>query len=154
MERKTRVTLLVVGIAAGLLSIPMTWFSIQNAQLNLPFPGASLPSGMSFDVTGINGSITALIKIPIWMLSLSAVSAGVLQLLRKDETFPVSKILDGTLAGIACVWIAIGILTSMVKASLGLGAILGLTAAVIPLVCMWVGETPPAKNLSDMPTDE
>lgn len=141
MNDQTRTSLLVVGIIAGALSIPMTWFTIHNAQMNGPFPGMSFPGGMSFDVTGLNGSITFLFKIPIWFLSLAAVGANVLQLLRNNAAFPVSKVVDGILAGVACVWIAIGVLTSLSGASLGIGAILGLAAAVIPLVTLFIGNS-------------
>ncbi len=151
MTRPQQNTALSAAIVCGLLSVPLTWMTIRNPELPGGF-GGMFPaafSGMSIDVTGLNGSITVLFKTPIWFVMCVAIAASALQLLSQSGTFAIPRIAQWSIAVLALIWVGVAILTGLAssKATLGIGALLGLASAVIPVVCLFLTRSPkPAKT--------
>ena len=144
MDTKQKNTLLVGAILAGVLSLPMTWMTIQNAQPSFGnglggLLASQLPS-MSIDVTGLNGHITLLIKSPIWFVVAIVIGASALQLMKHSTAFAVPPLGEWISALVGVIWTAVPIIPIALtgKATLGIGWVLAFVSAVIPLVCLCV----------------
>ncbi len=148
MTAKQKKTLLISAIVAGVLSLPMTWFTIQNAQVSFPGGfGGVFPSGfaaMSLNVTGFTGSVTMLIKAPLWFVIGVAIGANVLQLLRNSPSMEIPKLAEWITAIVGVVWITLPVLLALGSGRVtpALGWLLGTFCAVTPLVCLWLERGP------------
>lgn len=160
MDIRQKNTLLVTAILAGLMSLPLTWMTIHNAQfqfggmngLNQMF-GNELPA-MSFDVTGLNGHVTMLIKAPLWFVVCVAIGAGVLQLIQHSRMFAVPMFAARGAAVIGLVWTMVPIVPAMLtgKGTPGIGWLLAMYCAAVPVVCLAVPSHPvkdAANNLDE-----
>jgi len=139
MTQPQRNTTLAAAIVAGLLSIPMTWMTIQITQMPGSVGSFSFASGgMTFDVTGLNGHVTFLVKTPFWFLACLAIAASVLQLMSGTKSFAIPKAAEWTTAIAALVWILIAIVMTVFsgQSSLGLGSLLALCSAALPVICL------------------
>lgn len=140
MNQKQKNSLLVAGIIAGVISLPMTWMSIRGASFEGPMGSLfnQTMEGVSINVTGLNGSVTLLVKMPIWFLVLMGVAASSLQLMRSSAMFEIPPAVAWSTSILSCGGIAIAILITLFssQASLGLGALVGLAGAAIPLACL------------------
>ena len=129
----------------------MTWMTIHGAQIQGGFGDMfnSTFGGMTIAVTGLNGHLTFLVKTPIWFIVLVAIAASVLQLMRGSKTFAIPRAAEWGVASLAVGWIGIAIVIALFsgKASLGIGALLGLTSAVVPLAMLLAPS--PAPDLLD-----
>ena len=147
MNPKQKNTLLAAGILSGLISLPMTWMTIRNAEMQIEGGFGNLFNsafqGMTFDVTGLNGHVTMLFKTPLWFVIGVAIAANVIQLMRSSNAFAIPRIALWIVAVVAAVWITIPIVLALSsgKATLGIGWFLGLFCAAAPLVCLFVPET-------------
>ncbi|MAT72849.1 MAG: hypothetical protein CMJ58_25490 [Planctomycetaceae bacterium] len=137
-----RVVLFVIAAALLAGSLPLTWVTIRDAQLEVsggPFgdggPRLQLPSigGMTLSANGFNGSLGVGVKLPIWLLAtVSAVAAaiGALNELRVTS-IPAAALLAAHV--VVGVFFAIGLATTLGdKATLGVGfvvAVVGLLLA-------------------------
>jgi len=177
MDAKQERNALVAAIIAGVLSLPTTWITIHNAQpiFNFGSPmngfGGMFHSpfgGMNFDLTAFNGSVTFLIKTPLWFVVLVAISASVLQLMRRSNSFAIPPFALWSTALVGVIWTAlpIGGIVLSGKASPGVGWLLGLASAVTPLVCLILSkqdfrtssiphqsETPESPSVFELPGD-
>ena len=83
MKQQHKNSLLALAIFCGLLSLPMTWLTIRDAQIQSGFGEMfnSAFGGITIDVTGLNGHLTFLVKTPIWFIVLLAIAASSLQLM-------------------------------------------------------------------------
>lgn len=144
MTRLPRNFLLMGAIGAGLLSLPMKWMTIQNAQIQGGFGGLfNSLGGMTVNVTGLNGSVTVLVETPLWFIVCIAIIANGLQLLDGSKSLVIPRIAQLATALIAFAWIGLALVIGIfsAKATLAIGALLGLASAAIPLVCLFM---PPA----------
>ena len=147
MNLKQKNTLLAAGIISGLLSLPMTWMTIRNAEVQIEGGFGSLFNsafqGMTFDVTGLNGHVTMLFKTPLWFVIGVAIAANVIQIMRSSNAFAIPKIALWIVAVGSAVWITIPILLALSsgKATLGIGWFLGVFCAAAPLICLFVPDT-------------
>lgn len=146
MTQPQKNSALVLAMIAGLISLPMTWMTIQQVEWQGGFGPAFIPpfGGMKFDVTGLNGSVTFLVKTPIWFIVGVAISASLLQLMQESQTFAVPKFAIWMTPLLAVGWVLIVITLALFsgKATLGLGSLLGLFAAVVPAVCAVMQSSP------------
>lgn len=159
MDIRQKNTLLVTAIIAGMMSLPMTWMTIHNAQflfgvrngLNQMF-GEGLP-GISVDVTGLNGHVTMLIKAPLWFVVCVAIGSSVLQLIQHSRVFAVPTFSAWGAAVFGLVWTMAPIVPAMLtgKVTPGIGWLLAMYCAAVPLVCLAVRSDPvnDAANNSD-----
>src|SRR5262245_37985838 len=135
MNEKQKNTLLAAGIVSGVVSLPMTWMTIHNAEMQM---GGGLGNlfnsafpGMTFDLTALNGHVTMLVKTPLWFVVGVAIAANVMQLMRSSAMFAISRTALWIVAIVAALWITIPILLALSsgKATLGIGWLLGLFSA-------------------------
>lgn len=140
MNAKQRNTLLVSGIVSSLLSLPLTWMTISGVELQGPFLDQLSGSfaGFSFDVTGLNGFVTLLFNVPIWLVVCIAIAASALQLMRASNNFAVSTTVIWVTAIAGVVWavIPVGISLSSGKATLGVGTLFGWFGAIAPFISL------------------
>lgn len=148
MDPKLKNTLLAAGIVFGLVSLPMTWMTIRNAQIQIE--GSSLGEifnsafpMMTINVTGLNGHVTMLFKTPLWGVIGAAIAANVLQLMRSSNAFAVPRVALWITAIGAAVWVTIPVLLALSsgRATLGIGWFLGCCCAAVPLICLVVPDT-------------
>jgi hypothetical protein len=142
MSPKQKNTALVAAIVSGLFSLPLTWMTLRNAQMQIGGGIGDLISstfpGFAFDVTGLNGHVTLLLKTPLWFIVCIAISASVLQLMRPSQTFAIPRLAMWGTAIVGVVWTTVPVTIVLVtgKASVGIGWLLGLFCAFVPLVCL------------------
>lgn len=146
MTQPQKNTLRAIAIVVGLLSLPMTWMTLTGGTMRSPF-GETLGfpvGGMTINVTGLNGSITFLVKTPVWFVVGVAILANALQMMKNTKVFAVPAAAEWVTAILAVGWVTVAILVGIgsEKASLGIGAVLGLVCAAIPLVCLLVKSPP------------
>jgi hypothetical protein len=150
MDAKQRNTALVAAIIAGVLSLPMTWMTIHNAQatLNGPFPGGAAIFGsmfgpMTLDVSGLNGSVTLLVKAPLWFVICVAISSSVMQLMANSKAFAIPPIAAWGTAVLGVVWMSVPIALALFTGRItpGIGWLLGLLCAITPLACLMMTQS-------------
>ena len=84
-----KIVLGVLSIFALLLSIPLEWMTIHGAKLQFQgemgnFMGNMFSQGfggITLTLTGLNGNITFLVKLPIWLIVVIGLIGVVLSLL-------------------------------------------------------------------------
>ena len=141
MTQPQKNTALAAAIVAALLSLPLTWMTIQNAQIQGGFDNMfNSFGGMTINVTGLNGHLTFLFKTPIWLVVCVAILANVLQLMAGSKSFAIPGFAQLGTAIIATLWVGLAIIIAISSsdATLGIGALLGLLSTVIPLVCFFM----------------
>jgi hypothetical protein len=147
MNPKQKNTLLAAGIVSGVVSLPMTWMTIRNAEMQIEGGFGNLFNsafqGMTFDVTGLNGHVTMLFKTPLWFVIGLAIAANAIQLMRSSNVFAIPRIALWIVGVVAAIWITIPIILALSsgKATLGIGWFLGLFCASAPLICLFVPDT-------------
>ena len=145
MTQQQKNTALFVAIVCGVISLPLTWMTIRGATVQGPFGNAfnAAFGGMSINVTGFNGHVTVLFKTPIWFIVCVAISGSGLQLMRNSTMFAIPRFAEWLVAIVALVWVGLAVFVALFsgKASLGLGALVGLVSAAIPLICLIVPAT-------------
>lgn len=142
MTQPQKNTALALAIVAGLISLPLTWMTIHGATIEggLGDMFHSAFGGLSIDVTGLNGHVTLLFKTPIWFIVGVAIAASALQLMHNSRMFAIPRFAEWLTSIVAVAWVALAIMVALLsgKASLGIGSLLGLASAVIPVVCLAV----------------
>jgi hypothetical protein len=140
MKQQHKNSLLALAIISGLLSLPTTWMTIHGAQFQGGFAEMLNPvvGGMTVPVTGLNGHFTFLVKAPIWFITLVAIAASIVQLMRGSKTFAVPAAVEWGIACVAVGWVGLALVVALSsgKASLGIGAFLGLFSAATPLAML------------------
>jgi hypothetical protein len=140
MKQQHKNSLLALAVVAGLLSVPMTWMTIRGVRM----PGDlgdffnSVLNEVAVEVTGLNGHFTLFIRTPIWFVVLVAIAASVVQFMRQSSTFAIPQAVEWGTAVLAVAWIvpALAIALYAGKASIGMGAILGLLSAATPIAML------------------
>ena len=111
--------------------------------------------GLTIDVTGLNGYVTFLVKTPIWFIVCVSAAASTLQLLRRQKKVDIPAGLEWGTAVLAVIWVGIAVCVALFsgQASLGLGAILGVISAGVPLACLISSLNEPLNDESGLETD-
>ncbi|WP_417395955.1 hypothetical protein [Gimesia chilikensis] len=141
MTQPQKNTALAAAILAGLLSLPLTWMTIQNAQIQGGFGNMfNSLGGISLNVTGLNGHVRFLFKTPIWLIVCMAMLANVLQLMAGSKSFTIPRLIQWATAMIATAWIGLTVILAISsdQATLGIGALVGAMSAAIPVVCLYL----------------
>jgi len=136
MTQQTKNTLLVLAIVAGAVSLPLTWMTIRGAQVEGGL--GEMFGGMTFHVTGLNGYVTFLIKVPIWAIVGLAALASSLQLMNSSAMFAVPRAAEWFVALLALAWIVIALGVALIsgQAALKIGSALGFFCALVPVICL------------------
>ena len=144
MTRPQKNTLLACGIAAALLSIPLPWMTISRPRGSF-FSGDGSPMtaggplfeamsemtpSVTADVTGLNGSVTLLFKVPLWLVALTAAAACGLPLLMNTAAFEFPRWLPWAFTVTAGVWVGAALLLGLTAggATPGIGILLAFAA--------------------------
>lgn len=139
-----QVALSCTAIVLLACSLPMTWLTIQNAEINFsgsPFgnsmPGMNFPgmSGLQVSVNGFNGSIGLGAKVPIWLLVIAACLAVGMGMMNQLQITSVPTLIPLAVLGIVAVFLIIGLATTFSgEASLGFGMILAMVGLALGAV--------------------
>ena len=151
MTRGQKNTLLACGAAAALLSIPLPWMTVSQPTGEMFFPGGSPPAGLraaaggllptvTADVTGLNGHVTLLVKVPLWLVALAAAAACGVPLLSGAGAFEVPRWLPWALAVPAGVWVGASLVIALfsARATPGIGVFFGVAAVAAALANLLV----------------
>lgn len=162
--KNNRVLLCAVAAGLLLLSLPTTWLTIRNPQLQSdgsPFGNMAaafatpLMSGVQLKVTGLNGALTlAGLSAPIWLLTAGAVGAIGIAALNAAGVTSVPQAVPSAGLVVVGIFFAIGSLAFVTgKATPGLGYLLavvglgmGIFASVTPIAA------PTNTSTSDAPS--
>ena len=143
MDRGTPALLALVALALLATSVPMEWFTLHDAALTLSGPAFELgdvsfmPANATLVATGLNGSLTILVDVPIWVvvvlgaLGVLVVAADRLGLAR------VSRVVPALLIAVS----AVHVVAAMLVGALGEGASLGAGSFVAAgglIASMWL----------------
>lgn len=141
-------SLLVFAIVAGLLSLPMIWFTTSMRSFSIHIgPGQMPMTRPHFDppvVTGFSGNVDFFLTTPLWFVVAISIAASVMQLMTLSSAFAISK---------WATWLTpiVGIMGSILplfrgdsyqRTSIGLGWVLGMFCACTPLACLVLTRTP------------
>lgn len=160
VEEKNNNRAILAAVAAAMLlcSLPLTWMTIQNAQIEFsgtpfgsggPFgnggPTLQMPGfpGMQLAVTGTNGSMTLGAKLPIWLLVVAAVGAILVAMLNELNVASVPAAVLLVVLGVVGLFFGAGLLAVFSgEASLGIGYLLAVAGLVIgtTLVITQIGQ--------------
>ena len=157
MNPKQKNTLLAAAILTGVLSLPLTWLTIQNAsfRFNSPIPHmmGSASMVMNVNLTGLNGNVKLLLPMPLWFVIGVAIGASALQLMRNTNSFEIPRIAEWLAAGFAVIWTTLPVLIGLTtgKVTPGVGWLLGMVSAAIPLYCL-IAEMKPSQVPPALPT--
>ncbi len=137
-------------MVTGPVSLPMPWMSVSGAQIDgsLGELATATLGDITVNANAFNGHITFLVKTPIWFIVAVAIAASVLQLMENSPAFSIPPLAQWLTATAGVVWIGLVVVLPVFaeNAALGIGALVGMVAAVIPLVFLWLAspdeETP------------
>ncbi|TWT63239.1 hypothetical protein [Rubinisphaera italica] len=138
MTEPQKKSALVSAIFVGVLSLGLPWMTMESGNT---FRGIGFPfAGGTVDVSAFSGSSTFLVKIPFWFLVFLSIAASVIQLLRNNPSFAFPQFIKWGMAIFPVVWISSTMLLVIfsAQATLGIGLILGLASALIPLICLFL----------------
>ncbi len=135
-------TALLFAIIVGLISLPLTWLTIQGAKLEGPLD-EFFNQGMVLNITGINGYITVLFQTPIWLIVGLAIIASLLQLMSNSRLFAVPPVAKWFTAIAAVMWISFAIILPLFsdQTTSEIGSLIGFISAVVPLFCLFIEST-------------
>jgi hypothetical protein len=139
-ERNNIVLGCLVAVAVLLLAIPVQWFTITNSslQVNGPKEVAALLAhdypGVTFNVTGVNGNISFLVQLPIWLL-LCISSFGIIVLALNILGFiAVPRLVPTLCLVIPGIYYLIPFFNLGSRVSIGAGPVMALLATILGLV--------------------
>ncbi len=136
---------MVLGVGAAialLVSLPLEWMTIHNAAMlfNGGFPDVaglqgSPMGGMSVAVNGFNGSITLLLKLPIWLIVLFGVTGVLLAILNSQRVTSLPKAVPMLCLALssAYVLLAFGTIILNSSASTAVGILVAMGGLVMGL---------------------
>lgn len=154
MSKPRMNALLSIAIAAGLLSLPMTWLTVRSTSLrftpkvNGPIHGPDFFSdafqqlGITrMSVSGLNGSMGLLgVNLPIWTVVAIAIAACLCQMANNLSGFDFPEPLLWIVAAVALLWVLlpVGLVLFSGQATPGPGWLLGATCAITPVATLFL----------------
>ncbi len=157
MTQPQKNTALAFAIVAALISLPLTWMTIratpqiQGGLGDLGELFGAMLGEMTVNVTGLSGHLTFPFKTPIWLIVAVAIAANVLQLMRNSKVFAIPRFAEWVAALVAIAWIGLAVTLALFsgKATIGVGSLLGLASAVIPILCLAIPSSKKPESDSD-----
>ncbi|MHC4745212.1 MAG: hypothetical protein ACYS8Z_25125 [Planctomycetota bacterium] len=134
---------IIMGIGAMLtliISLPLEWMTIHNARMQ--FSGgfqrfgermSSSLGGMSVKVTGINGHITFLAKLPVWLIVVVGLIGTILAFLNCLRVASLPKFVPLIPLSISALYVVVALLITIgsSEATVGVGVFVALTGLVL-----------------------
>lgn len=149
MTTPQRNSLLVFAIVAGLLSLPMSWFTTTTLQPSFRRAGVDPPSiSQSLvrlpPVTGVSGSVVFFLETPLWFVVAVSITASVMQLMTLSLAFEIPRSIAWItpLVGIIGTILPIFPSDSSGQTSIHLGWLLAIFCACAPLACLVLTRIP------------
>ena len=152
-------TLLTFAIVAGLLSLPMNWFTfntLETVASNVEYwqyynPTLQLHSTVY--VTGLTGKVPHPIEIPAWFIIAIAISASAMQFMAQSTRFAVPKSVAWITTIIGVAWILfLPMRPGSQHVSISIGFWLAVFCTCGPLACLWFTRpVRPTRTLSQKP---
>jgi hypothetical protein len=147
MNVKRKNTVRATAIGEGLISLLMAWFSVLKV---LEF---GFGNGFNMDAYAWNSHVTLFIKMPVWFIVMLSIAANVLQYMSYSRNFEVSKAVEWGVAGFAALCMSLPFYSSIASSrefTVGLGWMLGMYCAIVPLICLFArpaeAPTPPSDH--------
>ena len=159
MSLPRRNALLSLAIVAGLLSLPTTWLKFTKTKFTITpnFGGRILNQDSDFksmlaqkvtktslSLTGLNGSVSLILDIPIWLIATLAIMSNILILADAHAgiDFPRAVLWAFSIAATCLATLPALIAIAVENVTPGIGWAFGLVAAIVPLSVLWVVSRP------------
>ena len=137
---------IILGIGAMLalaISLPLEWMTIHNAKMQ--FSGAFQGVGdmmssslgtMTLKVTGINGHITFLAKLPIWLIVVVGLVGVLLAFLNCLRVATLPRIVPLVPLSLSAIYVVIALLVTIgsSEATVGVGVFVALLGLILGYV--------------------
>ncbi len=151
MNTKQRNTFLASAIASGLFSLPATWMHFRNFESRVGAIGeqrSTVLRGVSHSVTGVDGDVSFLFTVPIWVVVCIAIGASLLHFMRESDRFAVSMWAIWATGSFAIAWMVVPLAVSLTPdhTILGIGTLLGIYCAAVPLICAILSRRDPMNS--------
>jgi len=145
IDLRKRNSAVLCGVVAALLSLPLRWMTLRDAQVTVRgdgFPrefaagfGSLMPA--TIELSGMNGHLFEG-ALPFWGLALLVVLANLLLLVRRSRHLYVPEAVPPVLAlGVTGLTLVPLLATGSAKATLGPGWVLCFVAILVPLVYLF-----------------
>lgn len=135
MNKNNAILLGISAILALAVSVPLVWMTVHEGHIELSggppgfnrMPAPSVPA-INFEVTGINGHITFLTKVPIWLIVAVGIAGVLLALLNCLGAASLSRVVPLIPLSASAVYILIALVVAVgsEKASVGAGTFVAL----------------------------
>jgi hypothetical protein len=135
--------LLLIGILAGLFSLPMHWarlppgYSMYHT-ISVGDELKSMSGDKSISVTGLNGYFTTPAGTPIWLVVTFCIGASIMQPVRFSKAFKIPWFVVWGAAILSILWLTIPFLTFPrgIGFEIGIGFFFGFVCAATPFVSL------------------
>ena len=130
-SQTTSQTLLAISVLAGVLSLPLEWFTLTNVVVD--------SSSFSGSVSALDGA--SLFAIPVWAIVAIAIIAGLLQLLDATRFCAIPRFVTLSFAIIALIAMSVTIIFPIAAhgVTANEGAFFGFLSAAIPTIALAIG---------------
>ena len=154
MKTATQNGLLAAAIVAGLLSLPTVWMTLSNTSIqftpnvggqiltrNTDFSNVIIPNVMNtrFEVTGLNGHIRFLVKVPIWLVVVLGMVSCLFLILNNLPMLSFPRGLLWCICVVSFVYTTLPVLIGLTSGRVapGIGWFLGLFCSAVPFIVLW-----------------
>ena len=143
MNENNSVVLGIGAMLALLVSLPLEWMMIHNGTMQFTGGfqgfGGGMPGslgGMSLAITGFNGHITLLVKLPIWLIVIAGLTGALLAILNDRGVTTLPKFVPLLFLCLSSVYVVAAMLVAIgsSSASVGIGPFVALIGLAMGLV--------------------
>jgi hypothetical protein len=140
MNKNNSIIMGIGALLALVLSLPLEWMTIHNAKMQfsggLQGFGEMMSSSfgtMTLEVTGINGHITFLIKLPIWLIVVIGLIGVILALLNCLRATSLPKLVPLVPLSLSALYVVVALFITIgsSEATLGVGIFVALVGLVL-----------------------
>ncbi len=156
MNKNNALILIIGAMLVLVISLPLEWMSIQNASANFSGPFQELGNRMtqtlgkvSMSVTGLNGHVTFLFKMPIWLIVVIGLIGALLSMLNTLKVTSMPQPVPLILLGFSILYMIIALLIAIGSgnASVGIGVFVGLLGNGLAIIHVLAGQSPEQENI-------
>jgi amino acid transporter len=160
-EKEMNSNAIVIGVGALLalvISLPLEWMTIHNAQIQFDDGFEELEEMMSpsfgqmtVKVTGINGRITFLVELPIWLIVVVGLIGVILALLNSLGVASLPKLASLIPISLSSLYVIVALILTIAssEASLGVGIFVALVGLGLGYTLVFTGRVGPKEVSHD-----